>query len=180
MAVQRRRQRCWPCPRYCWLCLWHTRLADAVTSYCCFWRGLWRPTCRLQTGDPPSLVTPQTPNPSPLAATATAPLLLQASASDAKFADYKPKVAFFFPGQGAQSVGMAADMAAAVPAAKQLFERASDILGYDLLQVCAEGARLPLLVCAGLCVPLCGDVGVGKREIVVSRALPCLLQHTGR
>ena len=107
-------------------------------------------------------------------------LLLQASASDAKFADYKPKVAFFFPGQGAQSVGMAADMAAAVPAAKQLFERASDILGYDLLQVCAEGARLPLLVCAGLCVPLCGDVGVGKREIVVSRALPCLLQHTGR
>jgi hypothetical protein len=36
------------------------------------------------------------------------PLLccLQASA-DAKFADYKPTTAFFFPGQGAQSVGMA-------------------------------------------------------------------------
>jgi hypothetical protein len=30
----------------------------------------------------------------------------QASA-DAKFADYQPKFAFFFPGQGAQSVGMA-------------------------------------------------------------------------
>jgi hypothetical protein len=30
----------------------------------------------------------------------------QASADD-KFADYKPTTAFFFPGQGAQSVGMA-------------------------------------------------------------------------
>lgn len=27
--------------------------------------------------------------------------------SDTKFADYKPHVAFFFPGQGAQTVGMA-------------------------------------------------------------------------
>jgi [acyl-carrier-protein] S-malonyltransferase len=34
------------------------------------------------------------------------PVLLQASADD-KFADYKPTTAFFFPGQGAQSVGMA-------------------------------------------------------------------------
>jgi hypothetical protein len=34
------------------------------------------------------------------------PCLLQASADD-KFADYKPTTAFFFPGQGAQSVGMA-------------------------------------------------------------------------
>lgn len=32
--------------------------------------------------------------------------VLQASADD-KFADYKPTTAFFFPGQGAQSVGMA-------------------------------------------------------------------------
>lgn len=65
---------------------------------------------------------------------------VQAS-SDSKFADYKPKVAFFFPGQGAQSVGMAQEAAAAVPAAKHLFERASDILGYDLLAVCGEGPK---------------------------------------
>lgn len=36
-------------------------------------------------------------------------------------------------------MGMAKEAAEAVPAAKQLFERASDILGYDLLAVCAEG-----------------------------------------
>lgn len=36
-------------------------------------------------------------------------------------------------------MGMAKEAAEAVPAAKQLFERASDVLGYDLLAVCAEG-----------------------------------------
>lgn len=35
---------------------------------------------------------------------------------------------------------MAKEAVEAVPAAKQLFERASDILGYNLLDVCAEGA----------------------------------------
>lgn len=34
---------------------------------------------------------------------------------------------------------MAVETAAQVPAAKALFECASDILGYDLLAVCAEG-----------------------------------------
>lgn len=50
-------------------------------------------------------------------------------------------MAFFFPGQGAQTVGMAKEVAAEVPAAKELFERASDILGYDLLAVCTEGPK---------------------------------------
>jgi [acyl-carrier-protein] S-malonyltransferase len=49
------------------------------------------------------------------------------------------KTAFLFPGQGAQSVGMGAALAEALPAAKQLFARASDILGYDLLALCANG-----------------------------------------
>ena len=61
--------------------------------------------------------------------------------ADAKFADYKPTNAFFFPGQGAQSVGMAVDVAASVPAAKKLFDQASEILGYDLLKLCAEGPK---------------------------------------
>jgi acyl transferase domain-containing protein len=34
-------------------------------------------------------------------------LCVQASSADDKFADYKPSVAFLFPGQGAQAVGMA-------------------------------------------------------------------------
>jgi [acyl-carrier-protein] S-malonyltransferase len=47
--------------------------------------------------------------------------------------------AIVFPGQGAQSVGMAGDWVAASPAAEALFARASDILGYDLLSVCRDG-----------------------------------------
>ena len=49
------------------------------------------------------------------------------------------KTAFLFPGQGAQTVGMAAALCDALPAAKSLFDRASAILGYDLLEVCRDG-----------------------------------------
>ena len=44
-----------------------------------------------------------------------------------------------FPGQGAQSVGMAGDWVEASPKAADLFARASAILGYDLLAVCRSG-----------------------------------------
>jgi [acyl-carrier-protein] S-malonyltransferase len=50
-----------------------------------------------------------------------------------------PNTAFLFPGQGAQAVGMAAALCEALPAARELFARASGILGYDLLAVCAGG-----------------------------------------
>ncbi|GLI66627.1 hypothetical protein VaNZ11_010553, partial [Volvox africanus] len=63
------------------------------------------------------------------------------AASDDAFAAYKPTVAALFPGQGAQSVGMAKDLVAEVPAAKELFDKASEILGYDLLKLCVEGPK---------------------------------------
>ncbi len=44
--------------------------------------------------------------------------------------------AFLFPGQGAQSVGMVGELR---PAAKALFDEAAEILGYDLLGLCANG-----------------------------------------
>jgi [acyl-carrier-protein] S-malonyltransferase len=49
------------------------------------------------------------------------------------------KTAFLFPGQGAQTVGMGADIAGAFPAAADLFRRANDIVGFDLQRVCFEG-----------------------------------------
>lgn len=61
------------------------------------------------------------------------------ASADGKFADYAPKTAILFPGQGAQSVGMAKEVCEKSAAAKGLFEQASDILGYDLLKTCTEG-----------------------------------------
>ena len=49
------------------------------------------------------------------------------------------KTAFLFPGQGAQVVGMGADIAAAFPAAAAMFERANEIVGFDLRRICFEG-----------------------------------------
>ena len=49
------------------------------------------------------------------------------------------KVGFMFPGQGAQTVGMAGALCAENPAAKALFDSASSILGYDLLDKCVNG-----------------------------------------
>jgi len=47
--------------------------------------------------------------------------------------------AFLFPGQGAQTVGMGADVARAFPVAAELFERANAIVRFDLRSVCFEG-----------------------------------------
>ena len=51
------------------------------------------------------------------------------------------KVAFLFPGQGAQTVGMGQQLAAEVPAAKALMDQANEILGYDLAKICYEGPQ---------------------------------------
>lgn len=50
-----------------------------------------------------------------------------------------PQSAFLFPGQGAQSQGMGQQLCEKLPAARQLFDRASAVLGYDLLEVCVNG-----------------------------------------
>lgn len=48
-------------------------------------------------------------------------------------------IAFLFPGQGSQSVGMGRDLVEKFPAAKAVFEEADDALGYSLSQLCFEG-----------------------------------------
>jgi len=61
--------------------------------------------------------------------------------SDSDFDDFSAKVAFMFPGQGAQFVGMCGELCEEVPAAKALFDQASEILGYDLLEKCTNGPK---------------------------------------
>ena len=47
--------------------------------------------------------------------------------------------AFVFPGQGAQFVGMGKDLYDNKPLAKELFEKANDILGYRITDIMFEG-----------------------------------------
>lgn len=49
------------------------------------------------------------------------------------------------PGQGAQKVGMGADVAERFPAARRVFDEASDVLGLDLLAVCRDGPESELV-----------------------------------
>jgi [acyl-carrier-protein] S-malonyltransferase len=48
-------------------------------------------------------------------------------------------IAFLFPGQGSQAVGMGKDLAARHPVARQTFDEADAALGYKLSQLCFEG-----------------------------------------
>ncbi len=49
------------------------------------------------------------------------------------------KIAFIFPGQGSQYVGMAKEFTEQYPESRQVFDEAGSVLGFDLLQLCLNG-----------------------------------------
>ena len=49
------------------------------------------------------------------------------------------RIAFLFPGQGAQTVGMGRQLAESLPEVRRLYDRANELLGYDLAKLCFEG-----------------------------------------
>ena len=56
-----------------------------------------------------------------------------------EFNPVRSDVAFMFPGQGSQSVGMLAGASDAFPCIKATFTEASDVLGIDLWAMAQEG-----------------------------------------
>ena len=53
-------------------------------------------------------------------------------------------LAFVFPGQGSQSLGMLGALAAAEPVVEETFAEASAVLGYDLWRLCQQGPEAEL------------------------------------
>ena len=87
------------------------------------------------------------------------------------------KIAITFPGQGSQSVGMLADLAAANPIVKQTFEEGSQALGLDLWEMSQEGPKdrlnetentQPALLCAGMAVKRVLDENLTVAPIVMA------------
>ncbi len=73
-------------------------------------------------------------------------------------------LAFAFPGQGSQSLGMLAPLADGCPQVRETFAEASEVLGYDLWRLVQEGPEVelnrtertqPVLLAAGVAVWRC-------------------------
>ncbi len=71
------------------------------------------------------------------------------------------KLAFVFPGQGSQSIGMLSPLAASYPEVKQTFDKASFVLGRDLWRLITNGSEdelnqtqntQPVMLAAGVAV----------------------------
>ena len=73
------------------------------------------------------------------------------------------RIAFMFAGQGAQHPGMGAALAKESPAAKRIFERADQILGYSISDLCFNGTMEDLTPCR-ICQPAIFTVSIAMRE----------------
>lgn len=79
-------------------------------------------------------------------------------------------IAFLFPGQGSQAIGMGRAFHDASPAAKSLFAEANDALGFDLTRLMFEGPESELALTANT-QPAIMTVSVAAAAVCAERGL---------
>jgi len=85
------------------------------------------------------------------------------------------ELAFIFPGQGSQQVGMGLELAQAYPIARATFDEADEILGRSLSQLCFDGpeealrqtenTQLAVLTCSVAALRLVCEWGLAPRVV---------------
>jgi [acyl-carrier-protein] S-malonyltransferase len=80
------------------------------------------------------------------------------------------RLAFCFPGQGSQAVGMGRAFHEASPAARAVFEEASDALGFDVAKLCFEGPESELQLTANT-QPAVLTVSIAGTRLLAERGL---------
>ncbi|MCA9050502.1 MAG: ACP S-malonyltransferase [Planctomycetaceae bacterium] len=74
------------------------------------------------------------------------------------------KIALLFPGQGAQHVGMGKRLVETYPKARELFDRAAEVLGYNLAELCFGGPaeELDSTICSQPALFVCSLAALEK------------------
>ncbi len=85
------------------------------------------------------------------------------------------QIAFIFPGQGSQSVGMGAELSRSYPVAKAVFDEADDFLERPLSQLCFEGpetalkqtenTQLAILTCSVATLKIITQLGIVPKVV---------------
>src|SRR6202789_703194 len=89
------------------------------------------------------------------------------------------KIAFLFPGQGSQAVGMGKDLAEKYPIARQTFEEADEARGYKISQLCFEGPEEQLKL-TEITQPAILTVSVAAWRVLQSKGITpsCVAGHS--